>query len=424
MNISVTKENFLDALGIVGSLENRKSPIPFEKCVKITANEDGTVELVVHNIESWARDYITMEYDRVNSPGVVVVPIKELKAIVKSVSKKQEINIYTDKSGSVFISWLGIKQMIEYYNPEEYPIREDVVSESESISIPNLYQMLSKTSFAVSTDLTRGSLDYAFLECTKSSPNLNGYLSLTATNGHILSSFGVDSGKDQSIKLPEGTGDGRNGIFVSRDVINLILKSKKFLADQPCTITYHQNKEKNTNSYMIDYGTLRIVWRVEDLSFPRYQQIIPNPEVSAVINTKKFLNILSYMKNSVDTINWGVELTFVDNAILRVRANNNRQVTVETFIAVSWGGRHGFAVGFNVNYLIDFLNIIETEMFSFGLVSNVSASKIQEIPTNGEKGTMLGIVMPLRLENSGGACVYAKVSKDEEETTTETKEGE
>ena len=77
---------------------------------------------------------------------------------------------------------------------------------------------------------------------------------------------------------------------------------------------------------------------------------------------------------------------------LTIQANNPEQEEAEEVVAIDYAGED-FEIGFNVGYLLDVLNVLETEQIKLS-VSDANSSAL--IEGSGE-GSAVYVVMPMRL---------------------------
>ena len=87
----------------------------------------------------------------------------------------------------------------------------------------------------------------------------------------------------------------------------------------------------------------------------------------------------------------GVRLSLT-SGYLQVMANNPEQEEAEETVAVDYDG-DSLEIGFNVNYLLDVLSIVNCEVVRFTLSDSNSSALIEGI----DEGRSLYVVMPMRM---------------------------
>jgi DNA polymerase-3 subunit beta len=146
------------------------------------------------------------------------------------------------------------------------------------------------------------------------------------------------------------------------------------------------------NHVRVKFSAVCFTSKLIDGSFPEYQRVIPNsPENKLEINTKKLKNALSRAAILSNEKYRGIRL-MVQNKDLVIQAHNPDQEQAEEKMDVEYNGEE-IEIGFNVNYLIDALNAIESENVLVLLVDNNSSCLIQDTNDSSYKF----VVMPMRL---------------------------
>jgi DNA polymerase-3 subunit beta len=159
--------------------------------------------------------------------------------------------------------------------------------------------------------------------------------------------------------------------------------------------------EPNDQSLSIIFGThfirvamtdLVLTSKLVDGRYPDYNRVIPTTGKNILIASKDALKqslqrtaILSNEKYR------GVRLS-ASNNVLKLMANNPEQEEAQDELEVAYVGQE-IEVGFNISYLLDVINVLESENVKISLTNNVSSILLNDP----EDSKAVYVVMPIRL---------------------------
>ena len=92
----------------------------------------------------------------------------------------------------------------------------------------------------------------------------------------------------------------------------------------------------------------------------------------------------------------GVRL-LIEDASLKITANNPEQEEAEEELAVDYQGEGSLEIGFNVNYILDALNVIRGDNVRINLSDSNSSALIEDPDGGGDGGESVYVIMPMRL---------------------------
>jgi DNA polymerase-3 subunit beta len=311
----------------------------------------------------------------VQKAGNITVSAKKLYEVVKelpekNVSFRMKENQWVEiKSGKSVFNIMGVSAetfpSFPAYEEEEFMVMEASV----------LREMIDKTIFAVSTDESRYNLTGVFLAKHKEEEDQK--MRMVATDGYRLSLI------DRTLKTEiPGLEKG-------------ILLPKKGLAELSRLLEEGGDqvwiKLKN-NNLIIKKENVVLIMRLLDAEFPDYNQVIPNQtkrhiriKRSQFIDSLKRVSILSSEKTK------GVKFHFGEN-LLELSSYNPDFGEAKEEISVEYKGEE-LTVGFNYRFILEVLNILNSEEIIMEFEDGVSPAVIRS--ANDEKHTC--VVMPMRI---------------------------
>ena len=147
-----------------------------------------------------------------------------------------------------------------------------------------------------------------------------------------------------------------------------------------------------SNHIRVKFDDVCFTSKLIDGNFPEYQRVIPvNPENKLKVNTEKLKEALFRAAILSNEKYRGIRLIVKKNDLV-IQAHNPEQEQAEEKMDVDYDGSD-IEIGFNVNYLIDALNAIDSEDVHVLLMDNNSSCLIQDTNNSSYKF----VVMPMRL---------------------------
>jgi DNA polymerase-3 subunit beta len=158
--------------------------------------------------------------------------------------------------------------------------------------------------------------------------------------------------------------------------------------------TSEQNLEViiNKNQICIEIGSIKYISKLIDGRYPDYKKVIPlMNDKEVLINKDSLKNILSRISVLTNENFHGVRLIF-DNNLLEIQTNNPEQEFAKEEIEIIYTDKK-IDIGFNVNYLIDALNHIISDIVIIKLKNNKTSCLICEEKESNKQF----VIMPMRL---------------------------
>jgi len=310
---------------------------------------------------------------RVSEAGSCVLPGKLFAEIVRKLPQEAEIDISVDEKNMAALRCLKSKTTLAGFPAEEFPPLP-VIKNPEEIGLPRktLRDMIQRTSFAIATDETRPILMGCLLEASGDT------LSMVALDGFRLAL--------RKAKLPEGLPD--MSVVVPGKALNEIARILDE-SEEPVALEYGKTH------LSVSMGGVRIVARLLEGEFIRYQQILPTEWQTRIVAQKstldKAIDLASLMaregKNNL------VKLHIEEGTLLITSNADLGDVREE--IPIDFEGRE-LDIAFNVRYISETLRVVEDEDIELRFNSNVSPCVI--CPTSGDH--FLYLALPVRVFSS------------------------
>lgn len=377
MKFTVSRETLLKPLQSIISVVEKKQTKPILSNILLTV-QDNKLELTAtdEEIELIANaDLNEAGALKGTEAGKITVPAKKFFDIFKSLPDGAVVDIKAESAEKIIVKSGKSRFTLSGLAATAFPTMQTAQSAGASnlitIQLPQkvLANLIRRTSFAMAQQDVRYFLNGMLLEVSEKN------LRAVATDGHRLALASEEI---------EGQA-GVNQVIVPRKAVMELLRSVE-PNDQNLSITFGPNFIKVVGK------DITLTSKLVDGRYPDYNRVIPTTGKNILVAPKESLKhslqrtaILSNEKYR------GVRLSVADN-VLKLLANNPEHEEAEDEIEVAYVGQ-AIEVGFNISYLLDVLNAIESENVKISLTNNVSSILLHD-PENSKA---VYVVMPIRL---------------------------
>ena len=365
MKLSAAREALLKPLQAVMGVVERRQTMPILANVLLVAR-DSVISVTATDLEV---ELVASAEVRVDSPGEVTVPGRKLLEICRALPDDAEISI--GQSGEKLVIKSGrSKFSLTTLPAAEFPTVEDInAGQSLTVAQEILVRLLAKTHFSMAQQDVRYYLNGLLLETGKN------ILRAVATDGHRLALCEVVlEGQD----LPE-----KQVIVPRKGVLEL-----QRLMGGAGELTI----ELGSNHVRIQLEGIRFTSKLIDGRFPEYERVIPQITSNALSADRElFRSALQRTAILSNEKYRGIRLVIRKGTMI-LQAHNPEQEEAEEEFEISYDG-DDIEIGFNVNYLLDALGGIESEVVSLAVVDGNSSCLLRQPDGDDCKY----VVMPMRL---------------------------
>jgi DNA polymerase-3 subunit beta len=366
MKIVTTRDNLLKPLQQVGGVVERRQTLPILANVLINAG-NGKVTITATDLEVEMKTTSVVDCD-----GEVdfTLPARKLLDICKALPDDAtiELNIENErvviKSGRSRFS-LGVLPANDYPS-----IEPSASSHRFTVTQKLLKRLIEKTQFAMAIQDVRYYLNGLLIEMNE------GLIRAVATDGHRLALSEAECALGQET--------GLQVILPRKAVLELARLLSE--SDEPIEIDVSNNHIRFT------MGETSFTSKLIDGKFPDYQRVIPSntdKEITADRDDlKQALMRTSILSNEKYR---GIRFQF-SSGLLKLLAHNPEQEEAEDEMEIDYQGEQ-LVIGFNVGYLIEVLNVIDTASVKLSLSDSNSSCLIQNMDSEQSRY----VIMPMRL---------------------------
>ena len=366
LKIKTTNDKLLGPLQQVTGIVERRHTLPILSNVLISA-ADGNVDFLATDLEVQITSRAALGN---GAEGSITAAARKLYDILRSLPEDAEVSLEAKESRMTVRAGKS-RFNLQTLAAADFPRMVEAKDASRTLTLPQkaLKHALGLVQFAMAVQDIRYYLNGVLFSVD------NGTLRVVATDGHRLSF---------ASQALDGDHGNVEAILPRKTVLELI----KLLGDndEPVALAIGSNQVR------FSFAGLEIVSKIVEGKFPDYQKVIPTTHKNRIELDRaalaQSLNRAAILSNEKIR---GVRLVFTKDA-LSIICTNNEQEEAEESLAVSYDG-DPLDIGFNISYLLDVLNHVDTSTVSFSM-GDSNSSALMQIPGRED---FKYVVMPMRI---------------------------
>ena len=375
INFDIDKRELLKGLSAMQGIVGRRTTLPILSHILMEWNKDS-LYLTGTDLETGIREELTAS---VNNEGRASVSAKKFYEIVRELPNE---TVHIEKKEN---HWIIVQCGKSIFNlagldPDEFPSLPSYQDQLFSfVSTHLINEMIEKTVFAASNEESRYHLNgVLFIQIKQGEKEI---LRMVATDGHRLSLIDRES---QTIRGIE------KGIIIPKKGV---LEIKKILEDR-------DGKEEMGIYFDPTHGFFKIgksliVIRMIDGEFPEYEQVIPKENDKKLrMGKEKIYGCLRRVSTMVSERVEGIKFSLKPN-ILELSSYHQDFGDAKEEVDVVYEGSP-IEIGFNARYLMDVLNVIDTDEVIMELKDEGNPGIIRP-EISKDPSHQLCIIMPMRI---------------------------
>jgi DNA polymerase-3 subunit beta len=372
MELVVRKTDLLRELQLFQGIVERKNTIPILANVLIEADGEQ-VKLLATDLEVGLRSKCAAS---VTKSGSLTLPAKKLYEIVKALPET-DVRIEEDRNG-VKVAADRFDSRMQTLPREDFPSLPDGTG-AYSASLPRdvLKQMVAKTQFAITGEDTRYFLNGALFILRPDS------MSLVSTDGHRLA----------LITVPREKGKGK---AKADDEVRVILPRKtlmelaRLLAEGDGDIQY----ERGENHLFFEVGGRLLISRMIDGQFPAFERVIPKSNDKRVeFDRDRLTSAVKRVALLSNERSRAVKFS-IDKGKVEIASSSPEFGEAKEALMVDYA-EAPVTICFNAQYVLDFLNVVETDSVSLEFKDEMSQAVMRPVAAEGYEYTY--VIMPMRV---------------------------
>ncbi len=370
IEFTAKKFDLLKELNFTQGVVEKKATIPILQNVLLDASGDR-LSVVATDLEIGLK---TSCEGKLKSPGAITVPAKRFFDIIRAMPDA-EIKFKAQENNWVTVTCQKSSFKLVGTGTDNFPALAEFKHPLVTIPGKMLAAMINRTIFAISQEESRYTLNGALLLLKPNS------MTMVATDGHRLAHVDQDhefAGLNAEVRA-----------LIPRKAMGELIKSLSE-ADEKASL----EMGKDENHLFFKLGNRLLVSRMLSGQFPNYEAVLPRDNDKVIqIGRENFLAALRRVSLLSDERSHAVKLN-VGAGKIEVSSSSAEYGEAHDELEVEYSGG-AMEIGFNGQYLLDFLGVIGEDRISLELKDEQSAGMMRP---QGDGGTNYRyIIMPMRI---------------------------
>jgi DNA polymerase-3 subunit beta len=371
MEFTVSRADLVKELNFSQGVVEKKTTIPILSNVLVEADGDK-IQLTATDLELGIRCSCPA---RVKKSGAGTIPARRLLDYVRLLPDGDvQVKIQENQWASLVSG--RSRTRIAGMSRESFPELPQTPSALAEIPISTLAGMIARTIFAISTEESRFTLNGALLILKK------GSLTMVATDGHRLAM--VETTSD----LPGISSPYR--ALLPRKAMGELLKLS---SDAEGTSLVHFSGDENHLFFQL--GSRLLLSRKLTGNFPDYERVLPKDHpYQLALNREELRGAIERVSQFSDERSRAIRVVFSAGEV-KVHSSVSDTGESEESIPAAYEGSQ-MEIGFNAQYLLDFVRAVDGEQVAFHFKDPHSAGELRP----GGEGSGYNyryVIMPMRI---------------------------
>ncbi len=370
MEFTVSRADLVRELNLSQGVVEKKTTIPILSNVLLEADGNRIV-LTATDLELGIRCSCPA---RVKKGGAGTVPARRLLDYMRLLPDGDvQVKIQENHWASLISG--RSKTRIAGMSRESFPELPKMPVALAEIPLSVLASMISKTVFAISNEESRFTLNGALLVLKK------GGLAMVATDGHRLAMI------ESSADLPGVTGSYR--ALLPRKAM---LELQKLAGEAGADATVHFSGDEN--HLFFEVGERLLLSRKLTGNFPDFERVLPKEQPHSVtLNREELKGAIERVAQFSDERSRAIRLSAAADEV-KIHSSVSETGESEESIPVEYDG-DATEIGFNAEYILDFLRAVSDEQVMFLFKDAHSAGEMR--PGSEKADNHRYVIMPMRI---------------------------
>lgn len=343
MEVNIQQKNFFSELQLIQGIIEKRATSPILGHVLLEA-EDNMLKLTATDLDIWFETKLPCLMVK---EGIILVPAKKLFEVVRLLPDI-EITLTETENTRLHIQ-CGVSEFnLAGLKAEDFPTLPELDLETGfTVQQNELFELIKNVIIAMHEEEGRFFIRGALLQVDESDG-----LTMVATDGHRLAYYrkNIEVKKKESVQK-------KFKVVVPKKALNELLRVLNPKSTDNVLFD-------TIGNYVYFYVEPRLmIARLLEESFPNYSETIEiDLDKKMILPREPFINAVRRVSTMANERLRGIELKFAENQLELIGRSPDLGDAAET-VSCQYSGEV-FRVGFNANYLLDFLSIADSEEIS------------------------------------------------------------
>jgi DNA polymerase-3 subunit beta len=371
MEFSISKNALQRELGFVQGVVERKNTIPALSNILIESVGENTIRITGTDLDVTVR--CETEADEIKVPGAICVQARKLFDISRLLPDAS-VNFRKEENDWVTVKCENFRSKIAGLPRENFP--EVPTSKSAPIKFPAdvFKSFIDKTIFAITQEESRYTLSGAKFILDKTGAKM------ITTDGHRMAYIArQDLGKN-------GSTEAIDALIPRKTLAELT----KLTASAEGEISLGADE----NHIYFEIGPRLLISRLLTGQFPNWEMVMPkNSDKSVVFDSTQLNQAIRRVALMADDRSHAIRFHLVPNE-LQISSQNAEEGEARETVSTDYAG-DDTEIGFNAQYLQDFLNVVGEGQVAFEFKDGNSQAQLR--PATEADYDYKYVVMPMRI---------------------------
>ena len=372
MEFTVNKTDLVRELGLSQGVVEKKTTIPILSNVLIEAKDDRII-LTATDLELGIRCSCPA---KVKKEGAGTIPARKLLDYTRLLPDS-ELNLKFLENHWASITCGRSRTKIAGMSRESFPELPQMPEAISEIPVKLLASMISRTAFAISMEESRFTLNGALLLLSDEG------MTMVATDGHRLAYV------EGSMSANGSSSKGFRALIPKKAMGEIVKLAEESGADSKVVFA------GDDNHLFFRFGERLLITRKLTGNFPDYERVLPKDNTNiAKLKKEEIRSAIERVSQFADERSRAIRVQFGQGEV-KVFSSSVETGESEESVPTEYAGPD-LEIGFNAQYLLDFLRAVSGDDVSFALKDQKSAGEMR--PGSEEaKDRYRYVVMPMRI---------------------------
>ncbi|HYM05200.1 MAG TPA: DNA polymerase III subunit beta [Terriglobales bacterium] len=372
MEFTVSKNDLVRELGLSQGVVEKKTTIPILSNVLIEAKGERII-LTATDLELGIRCSCPA---KVKKEGAGTVPAKKLLDYTRLLPEA-DLNLKFLENHWASITCGRSRTKIAGMSRESFPELPQMPEPISEIPVGLLSSMISRTSFAISMEESRFTLNGALMLLGSDG------MTMVATDGHRLAYA------QSSMDVNGGAAKGFRALIPRKAMGEIVKLAEESGADSKVVFA------GDDNHLFFRFGERLLITRKLTGNFPDYERVLPKENTNiAKLRKEEIRSAIERVAQFADERSRAIRVQFVQGEV-KIFSSSVETGESEDSVSAEYTGPD-LEIGFNAQYLLDFLRAIQQDEVAFALKDQKSAGEMRPAGEQA-KDHYRYVVMPMRI---------------------------
>jgi len=370
MKITLDQGTLLRELSLLQGIIERKATLPILANVLLSATDDGRLAITATDLEIGFRSSVPAT---VETPGTLTVHARRLHDIIRRLPPGNLGFRFAD--GSLHITCERIRYRLATQDSEQFPsLRQKEGQPALRVDAAALADMIKRVLFAITADDPRYYIGGALWELGEEA------LTIVGTDGNRLA---------LSRRAVHQSEEGTTRLVIPRKAVSELLKlASDYDGD---VFIWH-----SSNSLHAQMGERELSTSLQEQKFPDYNRVIPDGnDKSVILETALFRSAIERVAVLSQEHTHLVKLD-LEAGLIRFSSSHQQLGEAQEELPLEYTG-DPFSIGFNGQYLLDFLGVAGSEKVELSLGQSMGQGLLEPVRDSEDQREDVYIVMPMAL---------------------------